>query len=55
VNATKWSDVVAGKHKQLSYTRQVNTHPLPVIRNRYELPCKSDGCETLVNKRVFGN
>jgi hypothetical protein len=52
VNDTKWSDVVDGKHKKLSYTSHVNTYPIPVIKYHYKPPGKSGGCEILVNKSM---
>jgi hypothetical protein len=43
----KWTDIVTGRHKKI-VNKQENTYRIPVINNRYELPCNSEVCETQV-------
>jgi hypothetical protein len=44
----KWADVVTGRHKRAASDRRENIYRIPVINNRYELPCSSEVCETQV-------
>jgi hypothetical protein len=44
----KWTDVVTGRHMRAANDRRENIYRIPIINNRYELPCNSEVCETLV-------
>jgi hypothetical protein len=47
----KWADVVTGRHKRAANDRRENIYRIPVINNRYELPCSSEVCKT----RIFNS
>jgi hypothetical protein len=50
----QWSDVVAGRKKTFSYTRQIKSHSIPVINNQFELTNNRHECgfETTSSMRV---
>jgi len=43
---------VAGRNKKFSYTKETQTHLIPVINNRYDLTCSRNGCRRVANKSV---
>jgi hypothetical protein len=43
---------VAGRNKKFPYTREIQTHPIPVIKNNYDLPCSRNGSRRVANKSV---
>jgi hypothetical protein len=43
---------VAGRNKKFPYTRETQTHLIPVIKNSYELLFSRNGCRRVANKSV---